>query len=68
MRFFGNRTVGHCARLKSGHNGIHALNLFKRNTFFRIIEIHQSTDVHVPLFAVHKIRILLEHLIIAAFG
>ena len=45
MCFLGNGTIAHGSCLKSGYNGIHTFYFLDRDSFFRIIEIHQATQV-----------------------
>ena len=65
MRFFGNRTIGHRTCLETGHDTLYTLNFINRNTFFRIIKVHQTTQVLDTCLIINKLRIFLEHLIIA---
>ena len=66
MRFLGNRSIGHRARLESGHDRIDALHFLDRNCLFRIVEIHQSPQVLYAVLICDSRRILLEHLVVPA--
>ena len=65
MRFFGDRTIGHRTCLETGHNTVHTLYFIDWNAFFRIIKVHQTTQVLDACLIINKLRIFLEHLIIA---
>ena len=66
MSLFGDRTIRHRSGLKSGHNRIHTFYLIKRYTLLRVVEFHLSTQIDFLSFFIHHLRVLLEHIIIAA--
>ena len=68
MGFFGNGTVGHGTGLESGHNGLYRLYFLNRHTLFRIIEVHQSSEILDGIFVVYHGSVLFEHLVITASG
>ena len=68
MRFLGNGSVRHGSRLESGHNRIHALYFFDRDSLLRIIEFQLSPEVDLLSFHVHHLRILPEHPVISPPG
>ena len=64
--FLWNWSVRHCTGLKSGHDRIHTLYFWKRNSFLWIIEVHLSTECDSFGFFINHLRVLLEHFIIPA--
>ena len=67
MCFLRNGTVGHRSGLKSFYNGFDTLYFLDRHTFFRIIKIHQASQI-TGLFFVYQIRVLFEQVVIASPG
>ena len=68
MSLLGYGTVGHGTGLESGHNGLYRLYFLNRHTLFRIIEVHQSSEILDGIFVVYHGSVLLEHLVITASG
>ena len=68
MGFLGNGTVGHGTGLESGHDGFYRLYFLDGHALFRIIEVHQSSEVLDGIFVVYHGGVLLEHLVITASG
>ena len=68
MRFLGNGAVGHCSRFKSGHNGFNAFHLFNGHSLFRVLEIHQATQIFNGLLVIYQSCVLLEQFIIPSSG
>ena len=68
MGFLGNGTVGHGTGLESGHDGLYRLYFLDGHALFRIIEVHQSSEVLDGIFVVYHGGVLLEHLVITASG
>ena len=66
MRFLGDRSVRHCAGLEPCHNRVHALHFLKRNPLLRIVEVKLSSQVDLLAFLIHHLRVLFEHIIVAA--
>ena len=66
VSFLGDGTIGHCARLKAGHDRIHALHFLKRNAFLRIVEFQLASQVDLLAFRVYHFRVFFEHIIISA--
>ena len=64
MGLLGDRTIGHSASLKPGHNGSHAFHLVDVNTLLRIVEIHQATKILNGLLVIYQSRILLKQLVV----
>ena len=68
MSLLGYGTVGHGTGLESGHNGLYRLYFLNRHTLFRIIEVHQSSEILDGIFVVYHGSVLFEHLVITASG
>ncbi len=65
MSFLGNRAVGHSPCFKPGNNGFHTFHFFQRHAFFRVLEIHQPTQIFNGSFIIHQCGVLLKHPIVA---
>ena len=63
MCLLGNGTVGHSAGLEPFHNGFDAFHFLDRDAVFRIVELHQTSQI--PGFLLVNLPgIFLKHLVI----
>ena len=67
MCFLRNGAIGHRTCLKSGDNVFHRFDLFNRDAFFWIIEVHQAAQISA-FFPVHAVGVFFKHSIIALSG
>ena len=64
MSFLRDRTIRHSSCLKSHHDRLLTLNLIKRNSLLREVEIHKASEV-ACLLSIYHIGILFELLVVA---
>ena len=67
MGFLRNRTIGHGTGFESFYDLIHAFYFVDRHTIFRIIKVHQTSQI-AALFFVYHCSILFEHIIASGPG
>ena len=69
MGLLGNGAIGHGARLKAGHDGIHALHLVQGDSsVLRELKVHQGAQMIGLVIPVNLSRILLKCIITSCPG